>query len=390
MNPGNGTRLTTLLGGRSTTAALTVLLCVVAALLATPGAANAASRGAPLSEASTLELPSPAGPFPDTIIHGTRRLNRTNGPAARAQSYPVLGGEQVEITSTHYSDVEMQSVANVLGGLVHGPEMSALSVYLANPDEMGYICGPSALACYAPAISLMIVSGESGSSYGVPRDYTIAHEYGHHIANFRLNAPWTALDTGAKRWATYERVCQGVRKGQLYPGDEDYHYWDNPGEGFAESNAHLNFPGVSVPWGYSPLLRPNDTSLAKLRADIVSPWTEPATVTWNGQLWPQRRNPAVRRFSTPLDGLVQIQLSGPEGSNYDIYVLGRKLRVAKHQKKRQQRPRKSRVRRRVIDRAVSGGSFERLDLTLCGQEAIRVEVRRRSGAGPFTVIVTRP
>jgi hypothetical protein len=302
----------------------------------------------------------------------------------------VLGGEQVKISSKYYSDAEKQVVADVLGGLVHGPEMSALSVYLASPDEIDFICGPNALACYAPANSLMIVSGENGTSYGVPRDYTIAHEYGHHIANFRLNEPWTALDTGAKRWATYERVCQGVRKGQLYPGDEDYHYWDNPGEGFAESNAHLNFPGLSVPWGYSPLLQPSDGSLAKLKADIVSPWTEPVTVNWNGNLWPKRRNPAVRRFSTPLDGQVQIQLSGPEGSNYDLFVLGPKLRVAKHQKKRQQRHPKARVRRRVIDRAVSGGSVEQLDTTLCGQEAIRVEVRRRSGTGPFTVSVTRP
>jgi hypothetical protein len=367
-----------------------VLLCAGVALFAAPGAATAASRGAPLNEASTLELPSPAGPFPDAIIHGTRRLSRTNGPASRVQSYPVLGGEQIEISSKYYSDAEKQVVADVLGGLVHGPEMSALSVYLASLHEIDYICGPNALACYAPTKSLMIVSGENGTSYGVPRDYTIAHEYGHHIANFRLNEPWTALDTGAKRWATYERVCQGVRKGQLYPGDEDYHYWDNPGEGFAEANAHLNFPGLSVPWGYSPLLQPSDGSLAKLQADIVSPWTEPVTVNWNGNLWPKRRNPAVRRFSTPLDGQVQIQLSGPEGSNYDLFVLGPKLRVAKHQKKRPQGHPKAKVRRRVIDRAVSGGSVEQLDTTLCGQEAIRVEVRRRSGTGPFTVSVTRP
>src|SRR5919201_2056625 len=101
----------------------------------------------------------------------------------------------------------------------------------------------------------MIVAGDDGSACGVPRDFTIAHEYGHHIASNRVNSPWTALDSGAKRWATYEHVCQGTRQGRLFPGDEDYHYWDNPGEGFAESNAHLNYPDVSVPWGYNPLLR---------------------------------------------------------------------------------------------------------------------------------------
>ena len=37
-----------------------------------------------------------------------------------------------------------------------------------------------------------------------------------------------------------------------------------------------------------------------------------------------------------------------------------------------------------------GCSSEQLDLNLCGQSSIRIEVRRRSGAGPFTVSVTRP
>jgi hypothetical protein len=364
-----------------------VLICLIAAMIALPAVASADTRGAPLTERSTLALPAPGGPFPDTLIHGRRRLMRANGPTSRAQSYPVLGGEHVDVYSTYYSDAEMQSVVNMLGGLVHGPEMNTLSIYVATPDEIGYICGPGALACYSPSLSEMIVSGVDGSSYGVPRDYTIAHEYGHHIANNRLNAPWTAIDTGAKRWATYERVCQGSRKGQLFPGDEDAHYWENPGEGFAETNAHLNFPAVSVAWGYSPLLRPTQDSMARLQADITSPWTAPVTANWNGSMWPKRRNPAVHRFSTPLDGEVLIELDGPETANYDIYVLGSKLPLAKH--KRQGRH-KARPRRRVITRSVSRGSSEQLEMTLCGHSSIQLEVRRRSGAGPFSVSVTRP
>jgi len=206
-----------------------------------------------------------------------------------------------------------------------------------------------------------------------------------------------ALDTGAKRWSTYEHVCQGTRQGRLFPGDEANHYWDNPGEGFAESNAHLNFPDVSVPWGYNPLLHPTQASLAKLQTDITSPWSGPTTVTWNGSLWPQRGNPAERRFATPLDGQVEIDLSGPVGTNYDLYVLGDKLPLSRHLRERYRRLhrkhhrlRRLRPRRRVVSRAVSGGSNEKIELNLCGQSAIHVEVRRRSGSGPFTVSVTRP
>jgi len=386
VNLGDATRLTTRFGGRSAIATLAALLCLTAALLILPAPAGAAPR-APLAEGSTLELPGPAGPFPDALIHNRPLLSRVNGPVPRENSYPVLGGEQVAVSSTYYTDEQMQSVVNVLAGLVHGPEMNTLSVYVASPQEVTDMCGQGALACYAPGISEMIVSGDDGSSYGVPRDFTIAHEYGHHIANNRVNPPWTALDSGAKRWATYERVCQGTRKGQLFPGDEQYHYWENPGEGFAESNAHLNFPGVSVPWGYSSLLQPTQGSLAKLKADIISPWTEPSTVVWNGSMWPTRRNPAEHRFATPLDGQVEIRLDGPVGSNYDLFLLGPKLRAAKQLRKHHRR---FRVRRRVIDRAVSVSSSEQLDLNLCGQSSIRIEVRRRSGAGPFTVSVTRP
>jgi hypothetical protein len=385
VNFGDEIRITTRFGGRSAIAALAALLCM-AALLILPPAAGAATR-APLAEGSTLELPGPAGPFPDALIRNRPLLSRIDGPTLRENSYPVLGGEQVEVSSTYYTDEQMQSVVNVLAGLVHGSEMNTLSVYVASPQEVTDMCGQGALACYAPGISEMIVSGEDGSSYGVPRDFTIAHEYGHHIANNRVNPPWTALDSGAKRWATYERVCQGTRKGQLFPGDEGDHYWENPGEGFAESNAHLNFPGVSVPWGYSSLLQPTQGSLAKLKADIVSPWSGPTTAVWNGSMWPTRRNPAEHRFSTPLDGQVEIRLDGPAGSNYDLFLLGPKLRAAKHFRKHHRR---FRVRRRVIDRAVSIGSSEQLDLSLCGQSSIRVEVRRRSGAGAFSVSVTRP
>jgi hypothetical protein len=113
----------------------------------------------------------------------------------------------------------------------------------------------------------------------------------------------------------------------------------------------------------------------------------PTTVTWNGSLWRGRNKPAVRRFSTPLDGQVEIRLNGPAASNYDLYVLGPKLHAARHPRKHHRR---ARPRRRVLEQAVSSGSSEQLDITVCGQSSLRVEVRRRSGTGPFWVSVRRP
>jgi hypothetical protein len=373
--------------GRSWAILALLALCCLAVL---PASAGAATR-APLAETSALSLAAPTAQFPDSLVSGHRALMRSSaGPSET--TFPVVGGQHVTMSSSYYSTDQEQSIANVLGGLVHGDEMNSLSVYVASPDEITSICGQGALACYAPSVSQMIVSGADGSSYGVPRDYTIAHEYGHHIANNRDDAPWSALESGAKRWATYEHVCQGTRDGRLFPGDEDSHYWDNPGEAFAETNAHLDFPGVTVPWGYSELLQPSQTSMARLRADITSPWTGPATVSWNGSLWPGRRNPAEHTFSTPLDGQVQIQLSGPAGANYDLYLLGPKVNAERRQHNRHSRRhhRKPRLRRRVIQRAATGGSSEELNLSVCGQSSIQVEVRRISGSGPFSVSVTRP
>lgn len=402
------------LAGFAPRAALSALAAVLVALACLWASATAAasvpSRGASLA-GPALGLSSSAGHHPDTVVRG-RRLGRAHSRATAARAFPVAGGQSVEIFSTHYSEADMQAVADVLGGLVHGDEMNTLSAYLASPDELSYICGQAALACYAPALGEMIVSGVNGSAYGVPRDYTIAHEYGHHVANNRLNSPWAAIDSGAKRWATYERVCQGVRRGMLHPGDEGYHYWENPGEGFAEATARLNFPGVQVPWGYSSMLEPNRAALLKLRADILHPWTGPTGVTWNGSIWPGRRNPPARRFSTPLDGEVLITLDGPEGANYDLYVLGEKVRLSRRQAKRlrrqakrlvrrhgsdarkrirhKRRRLKQRTRRRVLRRGASVGSDEQIQMSACGRQSLRVEVRRQSGSGPFSVTVTRP
>jgi hypothetical protein len=75
------------------------------------------------------------------------------------------------------------------------------------------------------------------------------------------------------------------------------------------------------------------------------------------------------------------------GANYDLYVLGPKQRLARRAGKHR---RHLRTRRRVVARGASIGSQEQIDMSVCGQTSVTVEVRRRTGTGPFTVSVTHP
>ena len=63
-----------------------------------------------------------------------------------------------------------------------------------------------------------------------------------------MPAPFgAAVDWGTERWASLENVCQGKRSGRLYPGDEGSHYFEDPGEAFAEAFAHLPLPRALGP-----------------------------------------------------------------------------------------------------------------------------------------------
>ena len=86
----------------------------------------------------------------------------------------------------------------------------------------------------------------------------IAHEYGHHIAAHRSNAPLEALDFGPKRWSSYELVCSNTIDGKLAPGDQGANYLSNPGEAWAEAYARLVFPAEA--WRFTPLLKPTQGS----------------------------------------------------------------------------------------------------------------------------------
>ena len=314
-------------------------------------------------------------------------------------AYPA-GAERVKAASTYYDASRVQSVVDVLAGLHHGPELSQLSIYVATPEEVTAACGAGVLACYFPLLKRMVVSGVDHRVAGVPRDFAIAHEYGHHIANGQAS-DGSALVRGTLRWATHERVCRYTRQRKLFPGDQGTHYFDNPEEAFAQSFALLNMPNAKVGWQYSSLLRPTRASLAKIRADVTRPWNGPATLNWNGEVDPLPpvavgARPAVagsgsrrigvgvaqaigpkpwtkeRRLRTPLDGNVEVTVSAPQGAAYGVILRDASTR-------------------RVLARVGTGDTgTASLTYPNCGHSALRLEVRSLHGGGPFTAKIVKP
>ncbi len=319
-----------------------------------------------------------------------------DGPSYR--DYPAGGGYTVKAASTAYGEADIQAVVDVLGGLEHGPELAQLSIYVATPDEIASICGSTVVACYMPQEKRMIVSGVDAPVGGVPRDFAIAHEYGHHIANSQSGASFPAISTGTIRWATYERVCQYSRARKLFPGDQGAHYFEDPEEAFAETYAHLADPNASVSWQYSSLLRPSAASLAMVRADVSKPWSGPVSFAWSGSVDASavakpptsvpgstskaglstavavgaRPGVASRSISTPLDGTVSVAVTAPTGSEYSVVLRD---------------PETGSPLARSVTDAAGAASLSFAD---CGHSTLLLEVGSVHGSGPFTANIVRP
>jgi hypothetical protein len=328
--------------------------------------------------ASTRDVPRPGpvtAPFAavlpqDAVIARAARVARAARATRPAMSYSTADGYRVEVAvSSAYPDEPEadQALVNFLASRVHGPELGGLRVHVGTPAEIVRLCGgdPRVIACYAVGEARMYVPGEQVR--GLPVEYPLTHEYGHHVANWRSNRPWDALDWGPKHWASATRVCAYVARGRLFPGNQGRHYFDDPGEGFADGYAHLHYP--NLPWHYNDLMRPRRAALAAIRRDVLRPWTANRTRTFRGRLGAGR---TTRRFSVrlTLDGDLAVRLRAPQGAAYSVvaqtrgFAAGRTLR--------------------------SGGGF---GVEWCRRrpvEQVTLTVRRERGAGPFALTVEWP
>jgi hypothetical protein len=221
------------------------------------------------------------------------------------------------------------------------------------------------VACYAIGEGRMYVPGESVQ--GIPVEYPLTHEYGHHVASWRSNSPWDALDWGAKHWASEMRVCRHVHRGRLFPGNQGAHYRDDPGEGFADGYAHLHYP--DVPWYFNELMRPGPAEFAAIRRDVLRPWSGPRRRTFRGGLGAGSTK-RIFRVRLTLDGSVTLRLDARRGASYSVearaggFAAGRVLR--------------------------SGQGFGVEWCRSRVRELVTITVRRRSGSGPFALSVRWP
>lgn len=261
-----------------------------------------------------------------------------------------------------------QALAEFFAGLVHGAELSRLTVYVAPLELLQTMCGSSEVAgCYSPGRETMIVPGDDLEG-GPTVAQVVAHEYGHHVATNRLNTPWRAVDRGTKRWSSHAGVCAGVESGELSPGDEGERYDLNPGEGFAEAFRVLNelrAGATSVVW---PIVDdrffPDASALGLIALDVTRPWLASSSSVVTGQF--TARGPAVRRvrIATPLDGLFRLTLRPAPGMRARLELLGPTGAVV--------------------------GRGTNIARTICGQRTFTARVTRLEGPGHFTLAISKP
>jgi hypothetical protein len=344
----------------------------VALLAALPCAAAAAERRAqPLVDLP----PAPGARVVDRVVDGTPSAPRARAAQASGRTTVVRAadGQRVRVTlsDAYAADPAIaRSYVTFLSDLPHGSELRLLRMRIVTPQAVPSSCGaPDAvdvLACYLPRSDLMVVPGEAPQEQGVTQAYVVAHEYGHHIANHRSNAPFEALDFGPKRWASQQDVCHHWLADRLAPGDEADNYRANPGEAWAETYARLKYPEPK--WRYTELLRPTQGANVAALRDVGDPWRGPRRQAFRGRLG--RLDAQDRHsFKLTLDGTLRVRLQGPRTANYDLVL---------------------RANGRLRGRTRAAGSRDRVRWGACVQapETITVTVRRRSGAGPYTLRVT--
>jgi hypothetical protein len=349
-------------------------LCAAAATTALVAAAAAESTPSRRLEIPRLaEIARAARPIPDAMV-SPRVLGLLAPGTFWGGTYRTSSGESVTVYASNAYPVDPalgQRWADFLASLVHGSELSSIRVFLAPPSLIARICGSDAVACYSAQNSSLVAPGEDPDG-NLSAEAVITHEYGHHVAANRSNAPWAAIDYGTKRWASSLQVCAKARRGDLAPGAEDpVRYEVNPGEGFAETYRVLNERKRGIPespWQVvSDVLYPDAAALTAAEQDVISPWEQGTATTRTGRI---TRTTRTRSYtvSTQLDGTLKVSLRPSAGTRLALDVYASSTRLV---------------------HAVSARTLSR-STAICGQRSLRIRVSAVRGNGTFRLAVVKP
>jgi hypothetical protein len=328
-----------------------------------------------------LATPAPGAMTPrDSVIVTPSPGSASISASAWSNRYAINdgSGETVAIAVTAACQVSCnasnpQGIANFLGTLIHGSEMSSLEVQLDTPSQIAYDCGFGAQACYFAGEDRIVIGGDNTPGRdGASREFILAHEYGHHVAHHRESPPPfpAPIDWGTARWSSHEGICRLRRSRLVFPGSLGLHYYRDPGEAFAEAFAFNRFPESGLRWRWLRALQPDAAAFRAIRADTLDPWLGRTPLQLSGRVPPRRRGAKVETFRTPLDGTVSLRPADPR--LYDLSLIGpagRRLRGAGH----------------------GLGPGRPINFTVCGQSRLRVAIRSsaRTG-GAFRLQVQRP
>jgi hypothetical protein len=281
-----------------------VVLAAFAAIWAAagPGRAATVSPDIRTTWTGTAFHDTELSPAASARLDAKQQIAEWGGPTTAADGESV----SIYLSDTYPQDPALQAKwANLMTSLVHGPELQTVSIHLAPLVEVQRFCGGGALACYSTRTNAIYAPAEDPAP-DVTAVGALIHEFGHHIAATRLNPPFTTVDYGTKRWASYENVCAKAQSGSLFPGaEDDPRYQLNPGEAFAESYRVLNEQMLGLPvdtWDIvTASLYPDATALSLLEQDILSPWTA-NTASKLATTLSSKVPTHTLTFSTPLDG----------------------------------------------------------------------------------------